>query len=203
MGRRKRKQVVYHPVKIVPRIFQCVACGHKTVKVKVKRKQGIALIKCGSCGVEKEVKATEISEPVDAWGEYIDIYFGEQEYDRLTKRAERLEAKQAFKELASVYSLLADISRNNSDEAAKAYKDSKSEEDHINQDKWKTQADKFAELSKDLYMKLESKELEEGSDDDVFEDIEDQQFKEDSTAKKPRRGRDIEDILDEKGFLEF
>jgi hypothetical protein len=103
-----------------------------------------------------------------------------------------------------VYSLLADIARNNSDEAAKAYKDKKSEEDHINQDKWKTQAEKYAELSKDLYSKLESGELEIGSDEDnVFEDIEDEQFKEDSTAKKPRRGRAIEDILDDKGFLEF
>ena len=43
MGRRKRKKVVYKPVRRLPRVFSCPNCGHKTIKTRIekdKSKQG-------------------------------------------------------------------------------------------------------------------------------------------------------------------
>ena len=58
-------------------------------------------------------------------------------------------------------------------------------------------------MSRDIYQKLELKELEDGIDDDVYEDVEDQQYTDGKASKKPKRGRDLDEILDDKGFLEF
>ena len=60
----------------LPRIFQCPACGHKTMKTRIsKKKKDEAVVICGACGKEQIVPANELSEPVDAYGEFIDIYF--------------------------------------------------------------------------------------------------------------------------------
>ena len=57
------------------------------------------MVICGFCGLEQEVEASQITEPVDAFGDFIDIYFKGQEYSRLLKRAQRLEDKQNFSKL--------------------------------------------------------------------------------------------------------
>jgi len=69
MGRRKRKQQTYKRVKKVPKIFTCPNCGEKSVKVENIRKSAIATVKCGHCGLTKEVLVNSISEPVDAFGD--------------------------------------------------------------------------------------------------------------------------------------
>ena len=75
MGRRKRKQQTYRRVKKLPKIFTCPSCGEKSVKVeKVNKQNGFAKVKCGHCTLEKEVLINSISEPVDAFGDFIDIY---------------------------------------------------------------------------------------------------------------------------------
>ena len=38
------------------------------------------MVKCGHCGIENEVPAVDITEPVDAYGDFIDIYYKDQEY---------------------------------------------------------------------------------------------------------------------------
>jgi transcription elongation factor Elf1 len=55
MGRRKRKQQSYKRVKTVPKIFTCPNCGEKSIKVENLRKSVIATVKCGHCGLTKEV----------------------------------------------------------------------------------------------------------------------------------------------------
>ena len=52
---------------------------------------------------------------------FIDIYFKGQEYTRLLKRAQRLEDKQNFSELALVYEILSDICKDNSRKAERIY----------------------------------------------------------------------------------
>ncbi|MFX1531130.1 MAG: hypothetical protein ACFFBC_08460, partial [Promethearchaeota archaeon] len=72
MGRRKRKQVSPKRVKRVPKIFTCPDCGEKSVKVTdIKKKGAFATVKCGNCGLTKEVLVNSISEPVDAFGDFI------------------------------------------------------------------------------------------------------------------------------------
>ena len=80
MGRRKRKQQTYKRVKHVPKIFTCPSCGEKSVKVENIRRSAIATVKCGYCGLTKDVIVNSISEPVDAFGDFIDIYYADQNY---------------------------------------------------------------------------------------------------------------------------
>ena len=204
MGRRKRKKVVYKPVRRLPKVFSCPKCGHKTIKTRIEKDKSKAMVICGFCELEQEVEASQITEPVDAFGDFIDIYFKSQEYSRLMKRAQRLEDKQNFSELALVYEILSDICTDNSNEALKEYETSHLEEHMENAQKWKAQADQYFRLSRDIYQKLELKELEDGIDDDIYEDVEDQQYDSDGkSGTKPKRGRDLDEILEDKGFLEL
>ncbi len=203
MGRRKRKKVVYKPVRRLPRVFNCPSCGHKTIKTRIEKDKTRAFVICGFCGLEQEVEASQITEPVDAFGDFIDIYFKGQEYNRLLKRAQRLEAKQHFSELALVYEILSEICKDNSNEALKEYETNHLEEDMKNAQQWKAQSDEYFRLSRDIYQKLDLKELEDGIDDDIYEDVEDQQYSDGKSGSKPKRGRDLDEILDDKGFLEL
>ena len=129
MGRRKRKKITYRAVKTIPRVFLCPNCGERTIKVKMKYKEDKVLVECGHCRHLEEVKKTDITEPVDAYGEFIDIYFKDQEYARLTRREEKLLAKEQYTELTTIYSLLADIAQINVDKALESYEQNKSSED--------------------------------------------------------------------------
>lgn len=173
-----------------------------------KKDKNKALVICGHCGEEQIVDANELTEPVDAFGDFIDIYFKEQEFDRLIKRAAKLQVKRNFSELAAVYSYLGDICAINYKEAMRAFEETKDEEHLENAQKWKGQEDEYQKLSDDTYEKLRLKELEDGIDDDqVYEDPDDQQFQMmDGKSKgeaKMKKGRTLDDIVDDKGFLEF
>lgn len=172
----------------------------KTKKVDEKS----AIVICGSCGKEQAVPSTDIFEPVDHFGGFIDIYYSKQEFDRLEKRAKRLEEKQKYSELAFVYSLLADICEINATEAFKDHEETKSEQAFESSQKWKKQGEDYRKESKDFFSRLKLKELEDGIDDSIYEDAEDSQFQDGkSTGNRAKRGRSLEDILDDKGFLEF
>jgi transcription elongation factor Elf1 len=193
MGRRKRKQQSYKRVKKVPKIFTCPNCGEKSVKVENIRKSVIANVKCGHCGLTKEVLVNSISEPVDAFGDFIDIHYANQELQRLEKRIEKLIKKNEWGELALSYSILTDICRF---KAAEALED----EDNVNLDevnKWKTKAEEYKRLEKNALLQLDSLELEKGiktDDESLFTEHDE------SDMKKEKK---IEDIFDDPGFLEF
>jgi len=193
MGRRKRKQQTYKRVKKVPKIFTCPNCGEKSVKVENIRKSAIATVKCGHCGLTKEVLVNSISEPVDAFGDFIDIHYADQELQRLEKRIEKLKTKNEWGELALSYSILTDICKA---KAAEALED----EDNVNLDevnKWKIKAEEYKRLEKNALLQLDSLELEKGiktDDESLFTEHDE------SDMKKEKK---IEDIFDDPGFLEF
>ncbi|MDX1798315.1 MAG: hypothetical protein R3255_06675 [Candidatus Lokiarchaeia archaeon] len=192
MGRRKRKQVSPKRVKRVPKIFTCPECGEKSVKVTdLKKKGAFATVKCGNCGLTKEVLVNSISEPVDAFGDFIDIYYADQEIQRLERRIVRLKEDNEWGELALSYSILSDLCRS---KAAILL-----EEDDVNLeevDNWKIRAEKYKQLEKDALLKLDTEELERG----VRTDEESLFAESDTKIKKERK---IEDIFDDPGFLEF
>jgi transcription elongation factor Elf1 len=192
MGRRKRKQVSPKRLKRVPKIFTCPECGEKSVKVTdLKRKGAFATVKCGNCGLTKEVLVNSISEPVDAFGDFIDIYYADQELQRLERRIVRLKEDNEWGELALSYSILSDLCRS---KAAILL-----EEDNVNLeevDNWKIRAEKYKQLEKDALLKLDTEELERG----VRTDEESLFAESDTKIKKERK---IEDIFDDPGFLEF
>ena len=192
LGRRKRKQVSPKRVKRVPKIFTCPECGEKSVKVTdIKKKGAFATVKCGNCGLTKEVLVNSISEPVDAFGDFIDIYYADQELLRLEKRIVSLKEDNEWGDIILSYSILSDLCKT---KAAILL-----EEDNVNLDEvnnWKTRSEKYKQLEKDALLKRDTEELERGVRTD-----EESLFAE--TDTKIKKERKIDDIFDDPGFLEF
>ena len=194
MGRRKRKQQTYKRVKRVPKIFTCPECGEKSVKVKDIRKGPIANVKCGYCGLSKEVLVNSISEPVDAFGDFIDIYYADQELSRLEKRIIKLKKENELGELALCYSILSDICKA---KAAILLED----EDNVNMDdvnSWKLKAEEYKRREKDAIQQLNAEEMEHGikTDDETL-------FAEHEETGGIKKEKKIDDVFSDPGFLEF
>jgi hypothetical protein len=168
-------------------------CGEKSIKVENIRKSAIATVKCGHCGLTKDVLVNSISEPVDAFGDFIDIHYADQELQRLEKRIGKFKRKNQWGELVLCYSILSDICKF---KVAEALED----EDNVNLDevnKWKIKAEEYKRLEKGALLQLDSLELEKGiktDDESLFTEHEE------SDMKKEKK---IEDIFDDPGFLEF
>ena len=193
MGRRKRKQQSYKRVKKVPKIFNCPSCGEKSVKVVNIRKSPIATVKCGHCGLTKDVLVNSISEPVDAFGDFIDIFYADQELQRLEKRIEKLKKENEWGDIALCYSILSDISKF---KAAEALED----EDNTDMEaatEWRMKVEDYKRKEKDALLKMEAEELERGiktDEESLFTEHEE------SDTKKEKK---LEDIFSDPGFLEF
>ncbi|MHA1191539.1 MAG: transcription elongation factor 1 family protein [Promethearchaeota archaeon] len=193
MGRRKRKQQSYKRVKRVPKIFTCPNCGEKSVKVENIRKSAIATVKCGHCGLNKDVIVNSISEPVDAFGDFIDIYYADQELQRLERRIPKLKKGDEWGELALSYSILSDICRAKAVEALEEEGEGDKEE---NANRWRMKSEEYKRHEKEALLQLDTHELEKGIKTD-----EESLF--DETEGKVKREKKIEDIFDDPGFLEF
>lgn len=77
MGGRKRKKVVKRMRKTIPKIFTCPNCGEKTLSVSINRQEGKATIRCGRCNIiEDSILVSYVEEPVDAYGKFVDKYYG-------------------------------------------------------------------------------------------------------------------------------
>lgn len=151
-------------------------------------------MKCGYCGLEKDVLVNSISEPVDAFGDFIDIYYADQELLRLEKRVERLKNEKEWGELAFCYSLLSDISK----AKAAEYLEDEENVDIEEANKWKIRADEYKRKEKDALLQLDSSELEKGGiktdDESLFTEHDE------SSMKKEKK---IDDVFDDPGFLEW
>jgi transcription elongation factor Elf1 len=206
LGRRKRKKVVYRRVRSLPKVFTCPKCGHKTVKAKVTSKEDDVEVICGHCGVSQKVEKNALTEPVDAFGSFIDIYYKDQEYARLTNREEKLWEKKQFTELTLVYSFLADNANVNAKKALEEYEKNKDPDDLEQAEKWKATAAKYVENEIRLKEQLDSGVIEDAAlENDLYEESEDNPYDEGESkiSEKPKRRAKIEEILGDTGFLEF
>ncbi|MHA2282906.1 MAG: hypothetical protein ACXAC5_18850 [Promethearchaeota archaeon] len=167
-------------------------CGEKSVKVTdIKKKGAFATVKCGNCGLTKEVLVNSISEPVDAFGDFIDIFYADQELQRIEKRVQKLKIDNEWGDVALSYSILSDL--------CKVKAGILLEEDDVDLDEvnnWKMKSEEFKRLEKDALLKLDTEELERGVRTD-----EESLFAESET--KIKKERKINDIFDDPGFLEF
>ena len=73
MGRRRRKTTPKRPVRTIPSIFNCPRCGRNAVRVELNRNIGQGTVHCGNCDVQVTIAITPLTEPVDAYGEFVDI----------------------------------------------------------------------------------------------------------------------------------
>jgi transcription elongation factor Elf1 len=192
MGRRKRKQQTYRRQKRLPKIFTCPQCGEKAVKTEDIKKGPIAKVKCGNCGLEKEVLVNSISEPVDAFGDFIDVYYADQELQRLSKRVEKLKQKGEWGEVALAYSIMSDLCKV---KAAELLDEEDVDMDEVQE--WKMKSERYKRLERDALLELETEELDRGiktDEESLFSEHED------SDVKKEKK---IEDVFDDPGFLEW
>lgn len=167
-------------------------CGEKSVKVtNIKKAGAFAIVKCGHCTLTKEVLVNSISEPVDAFGDFIDIYYADQELQRLEKRIIKLKEENALGDIALSYSILSDLCKV---KAVILLDEDNIDIDEVNN--WKMKAEEYKRLEKNTILTLDSQELERG----VRTDEESLFSERESKIKKERK---IEDIFDDPGFLEF
>ncbi|TFG10788.1 hypothetical protein EU538_00820 [Candidatus Thorarchaeota archaeon] len=76
MGRRRRQKVSRRPRKRIPDVYPCPDCGNTAIKIELYRKNGMAMVKCGSCGLEMTIEdVNELTEPVDIYGSFIDQFY--------------------------------------------------------------------------------------------------------------------------------
>lgn len=73
MGRRRRKTAPRRPIRSIPSIFNCPRCGRNAVRVELNKNIGQATIHCGNCDVQATIGITPLTEPVDVYGEFVDI----------------------------------------------------------------------------------------------------------------------------------
>lgn len=75
MGRRRRRKIVRHVVKSLPKVFPCVVCGRRSVSVNIDRSKSIATVVCSSCGARGEVEVKPYMTIVDAYSSWTDLLY--------------------------------------------------------------------------------------------------------------------------------
>ena len=176
------------------------------MKANLKHAEDRVLILCGHCGEQQAVGKHELTEPVDAFGDFIDIYYKDQEYERLTRREEKLLEKQQYSELTLVYSFLSDTAQINANKALEEYELNKDPEDLSNAEQWQETSRQYKDNEKKLTEQLKSGVIVDAElEDEVYDEIEDNPFDEGEAkiSEKPKRKSNIEDVLGDLGFLEF
>ncbi len=73
MGRRRRKITHRRQIRTTPTIFGCPKCGRSAVRVELDYKVGQGLVFCGNCECQATIPITSITEPVDVYGDWVDI----------------------------------------------------------------------------------------------------------------------------------
>ena len=160
----------------------------------IKKQDGFAKVKCGHCGLEKEVLINSISEPVDAFGDFIDVFYADTELQRLEKGIAKLKENNEWGELALSYSLLSSLCRIKA--AQLLEEEDNADINEIND--WKAKAEKYKRLEKDTIQKLDAEELERGikTDDETL-------FSEHEETGGIKKEKKIDDVFSDPGFLEF
>ncbi len=79
LGRRRRQKVIRRPQKKIPDVYPCPECGNTAIKIELYKDNKVALVKCGSCGLETLIdEVTPLTEAVDVYGTFIDRYYEER-----------------------------------------------------------------------------------------------------------------------------
>ena len=79
LGRRRRQKVSRRPQRKIPDVYPCPECGNTAIKIELYRDNGIAVVKCGSCGLEMVIdEVNPLTEAVDVYGIFIDRFYEER-----------------------------------------------------------------------------------------------------------------------------
>ena len=92
--------------KFIPKHFVCPECGSKSISV-LGMDKSVAIVRCGNCGIEKEVPKKGIYEPVDVFGDFIDLYNREKGIDPSYK-PEKTNSKEGIKKEKTLKEMFGD-----------------------------------------------------------------------------------------------
>ncbi len=82
MGRRRRQKVTRRPQRRIPDTYACPSCGNTAIKIEVYKSNGLATVKCGSCGLEMSIdEVNPLTEQVDVYGSFIDKFYESRKVD--------------------------------------------------------------------------------------------------------------------------
>lgn len=74
MGRRRRRKEYRPPPRRLPKIYSCPNCGAQTVVVTIRKKDVIAIVKCGTCGIEWRTQLKPYEEKIDVYNRFVDMF---------------------------------------------------------------------------------------------------------------------------------
>ena len=82
MGRRRRQKVTRRPQRRIPDTYAFPSCGDTAIKIEVYKSNGLATVKCGSCGLEMSIdEVNPLTEQVDVYGSFIDKFYESRKVD--------------------------------------------------------------------------------------------------------------------------
>ncbi len=76
MGRRKTRKVIKREPKRLPKVFRCPRCGEQSVVVDLDRALSQGKIKCGRCQLSAELPIHTLTQTIDVYARFLDLYYG-------------------------------------------------------------------------------------------------------------------------------
>ncbi|MCX8204245.1 MAG: hypothetical protein N3H31_01100 [Candidatus Nezhaarchaeota archaeon] len=88
-GRKRRRKIVKRVPKKIPKVFNCPSCDSRSVTVEVDRKRDMAIVRCGTCGIQAEVEAPDVFEDVHIFNRFVDLFYeGKLEISHQTRQSQ-------------------------------------------------------------------------------------------------------------------
>lgn len=92
MGRRKTRKVIKREPKRLPKVFRCPRCGEQSVVVDLDRQVNRGRIKCGRCQLSAELPIHTLTQTIDVYARFLDMYYEGRIEETPRETAEKPEA---------------------------------------------------------------------------------------------------------------
>ncbi len=161
-------------------------CSSESVTIEITFNKLLANVRCSTCSLSGDIKINTVAHnPIDVYGEFIDLYKADEEIPRLEKKIENLKKLEKWAELTHTYSIMSDLYSKKG--ACLLKNENNPSPDEISN--WNLKSEMYKKLEKEASLKRDSLRASDKS------------FKDDKGNIK--KGKNIEDIFDDPGFLEF
>ncbi len=91
MGRRKTRKVIKREPKRLPKVFRCPRCGEQSVVVDLDRALNQGRIRCGRCQLSAKLPIHSLTQTIDVYAKFLDLYYEGKVEDTPRESAEKTE----------------------------------------------------------------------------------------------------------------